>query len=302
MTFSRIGAPARRPGGAPAGPARSNGASTRSTTARLAGAHADADVMNLAETDDHPPPASPRRRVVQICHKGAPRRDRPRIKPRNINVSSRALRPDRGLCGRFGQTAYVGRSGRASAGRVAAVAGAPTIAVTTSTTPLGPREHWSGKEPGTRTGPGRPNRSRGPRPSPGPASPSPIFRERVGFQSNAPMGGARSTGNLRARGRTTGRGPANRPQNAPSPPTSPQPLPDEKDSTPPDAPGRPRNNLPGAERRRNVHFALESAVPIVILESKMHLSAKKRAGRGRRGLRRRPCGPRRPRPPGRRFW
>ena len=105
MTFSRIGAPARGPGGAPAGPARSNGASTRSTTARLAGAHADADVMNLAETDDHPPPASPRRRVVQICHKGAPRRDRPRMKPRNINVSSRALRPDRGLCGRFGQPA-----------------------------------------------------------------------------------------------------------------------------------------------------------------------------------------------------
>jgi len=25
------------------------------------------------------------------------------MKPRNINVSSRALRPDRGLCGRFGQ-------------------------------------------------------------------------------------------------------------------------------------------------------------------------------------------------------
>ena len=56
-------------GGAPAGPARSNGAPTRSTTARLAGAHADADIMNLAETDNHPPPAGPRRRVVQICHK-----------------------------------------------------------------------------------------------------------------------------------------------------------------------------------------------------------------------------------------
>ena len=47
----------------------------------------------------------PGRGRVQICHKGAPRRDRPRMKPRNINVSSRSLRPDRGLCGRFGQLA-----------------------------------------------------------------------------------------------------------------------------------------------------------------------------------------------------
>ena len=172
--------------------------------------------MNLAETDDHPPPASPRRRVVQICHKGAPGRCRRRAEARNINVSSRALRPGRGLCGRFGQTACVGRSGRASAGRAAGAAGAPTIAVTTSTTPLGPREHWSGKDPVTQPGPGRPNRSRGPRPSPGPASPSP---------------------NLRARGRMTGRGSANRPQNALSPPASPRPLPDEKDSAPPDVPG-----------------------------------------------------------------
>ena len=94
-----------------------------------------------------------------------------------------------------------------------------------------------------REGPRHPARSRppepvpGPRPSPGPASPSPTLRERVGFQSNAQMGGARSTRNLRARGRTTGRGSANRPQNALSPPASPRPLPDEKDSAPPDVPG-----------------------------------------------------------------
>ena len=131
----------------------------------------------------------------------------------------------------------MGRSGRASAGRAAGVAGAPTIAVTTSTTPPGPREHRSGKDPVTQPGPGRPGRSRGSRPSPGPASPSPTLRERVGFQSNAQMGGARSTGNLRARGRTTGQGSANRPQNALSPPASPRPLPDEKDSAPPDVPG-----------------------------------------------------------------
>ena len=40
---------------------------------------------------------------VQICCKGAPRPDRPRIKARNINDSLPALRRDRGLCNRFGQ-------------------------------------------------------------------------------------------------------------------------------------------------------------------------------------------------------
>ena len=58
---------------------------------------------------------------------------------------------------------------------------------------------------------------------------------------------------------------------------------------------------PDDPRRRNVHFALERAVPTVILECKMYLSAKKRAGRSHRGPRRRPRSPRRPRPPGRRF-
>ena len=47
----------------------------------------------------------PGRGRVQICHKGAPRRYRPRRKARNINVSSRAFRLDTGLCGRFGQLA-----------------------------------------------------------------------------------------------------------------------------------------------------------------------------------------------------
>ena len=50
---------------------------------------------------------------VQICHKGAPGRDRPRRKARNINVFLRALRLDTGLCGRFGQSAASGRPGRA---------------------------------------------------------------------------------------------------------------------------------------------------------------------------------------------
>ena len=58
-----------------------------------------------------------------------------------------------------------------------------------------------------------PGRTPPPRPVPGglahprtpPGRPRP-FRERVGFQSNAQTGGARSTRNLRARGRMTGRG------------------------------------------------------------------------------------------------
>ena len=41
--------------GAPAEPTRPNGAPARSTTARLAGARADADIMDPAEADDHPP-------------------------------------------------------------------------------------------------------------------------------------------------------------------------------------------------------------------------------------------------------
>ena len=47
----------------------------------------------------------PRRGRVRICCKGAPRRDRPRRKARNINDSLRASRRDPGLCNRFGQTA-----------------------------------------------------------------------------------------------------------------------------------------------------------------------------------------------------
>ena len=41
----------------------------------------------------------------RITFKGAPGRDRPREEARNINDSPRALRRDRGLCNRFGQTA-----------------------------------------------------------------------------------------------------------------------------------------------------------------------------------------------------
>ena len=49
---------------------------------------------------------------VQICCKGAPGRDRPREETRNINVSSRTLRRDPGLCNRFGQPAPPGSSPR----------------------------------------------------------------------------------------------------------------------------------------------------------------------------------------------
>ena len=54
------------------------------------------------------------RGCVQICRKGAPRRDRRRTEARNINDSSRALRLDTGLCGRFGQTAPPRAPGGAS--------------------------------------------------------------------------------------------------------------------------------------------------------------------------------------------
>ena len=59
------------------------------------------------------------RAVVQICCKGAPGRDRPRMKARNINDSLSALRRDGGLCNRFGQTAPPRAPGRSAAGRAA---------------------------------------------------------------------------------------------------------------------------------------------------------------------------------------
>ena len=65
---------------------------------------------------------------VQICCKGAPRRDRPREEARNINVSLPTFRPDPGLCNRFGQPApprAPGGSTRAPA-RTAAAAITPT--------------------------------------------------------------------------------------------------------------------------------------------------------------------------------
>ena len=122
---------------------------------------------------------------VQICCKGAPGRDRPREETRNINVSSRTLRRDPGLCNRFGQPAPPGSSPRG----------------------------------GRRLGGGRDER--------------------------------------------------------PGDPAS-------RDASPPVHSGRPR--------RPDVHFALESAVPTVVLECEMHVST-------RSPLRRRP-GPRAGRPVG----
>ena len=68
-------------GGAPAGPARSNGAPARSATALRAGARADANVMDLAEADDRPP-RDPRRLrlsepVAKALHGGIGRCGRP---------------------------------------------------------------------------------------------------------------------------------------------------------------------------------------------------------------------------------
>ena len=79
--------------------------------------------------------------------------------------------------------------------------------------------------------PRRPDRSRGSRPSPGPAGTPLFFRERVGFQSNAQMGGARSTGNLRVRGKTARgerRAGGRRTGRRTRPPRRPRPLPTRK--------------------------------------------------------------------------
>ena len=65
----------------------------------------------------------PGRERVQICHKGAPRRYRPRRKARNINDSSRTLRLDPGLCGRFGQPASLRTPGKGATGRSVAGTG-----------------------------------------------------------------------------------------------------------------------------------------------------------------------------------
>ena len=60
---------------------------------------------------------------VQICHKGAPGRDRRREKARNINDPLRAPRRDPGLCNRFGQTAPPRASARTAASAITPVPG-----------------------------------------------------------------------------------------------------------------------------------------------------------------------------------
>ena len=170
------------------------------------------------------------RGCVQICHKGTPGRDWPRRKARNINVSSRALRLGRGLCGRFGQSAASDRSGRASAGRAAGGVVAPTTAVTTSTAPSGPWEHRPGRTPAPGPVPGCLARTRAP-----PRRPrSYAFAEERPAQERP--------------AKNDGPGAANRPQDAPPPPP-PRRLPDEEGL---DAPRRPRNNLPGSRPESRV--------------------------------------------------
>ena len=83
--------------------------------------------------------SGPNRVPVRICCKGAPGRDRPRTKARNINDSLSALRLDRGLCNRFGQTTPPRPLGEAVTGLMATMTGA-------STTGRGPREGHSARE------------------------------------------------------------------------------------------------------------------------------------------------------------
>ena len=88
---------------------------------------------------------------VQICHKGAPRRDRPRRKARNTNDSSRALRLDPGLCGRFGQPAPLQARGEGVSGRFLNVIWIETAAAREEGS-RGPAGDHGGR-PGDRTGP-----------------------------------------------------------------------------------------------------------------------------------------------------
>ena len=173
--------------------------------------------------------SGPNRVPVRICCKGAPGRDRPRTKARNINDSLSALRLDRGLCNRFGQTTPPRPLGEAVTGLMATMTGA-------STTGRGPREDHSARE----NLPQRARSSLDPRDRR-------VTREHV-CQRYVLAGQVTCSAVTRR-----SRGPRRRP-------TRP--------------PGRP-----GAEiwtpRRRNVHFALESAVPTVVLECKMHVSARK---------------------------
>ena len=93
----------------------------------------------------------PGRGCVQICHKGAPRRYRLRRKARNINNSSRALRLDPGLCGRFGQPAPLQARGEGVSGRFLNVIWIETAAAREEGS-RGPAGDHGGR-PGDRTGP-----------------------------------------------------------------------------------------------------------------------------------------------------
>ena len=81
----------------------------------------------------------PGRGRVQICCKGAPGRDRPRRKSRNINVSPPAPRCDPGLCNRFGQPAPPRASGRSTRAPARTAAAAITPLSGRSAPPRAPR-------------------------------------------------------------------------------------------------------------------------------------------------------------------
>ena len=85
---------------------------------------------------------------VQICCKGAPRPDRPREEPQNINDSPPALRCDGGLCNRFGQTAPPRAPGRSAAGRAAL---SWSVSARSRPARRGTRRHHRINSPGRRT-------------------------------------------------------------------------------------------------------------------------------------------------------
>ena len=110
----------------------------------------------------------PGRGRVQICCKGAPGREKRRMKARNINGSSREPRLDPGLCNRFGQTAPPRIPARTAAAAITPTPGRRDAHFALERALL--TAHLEGEmHISTSTGPTRPQRPGRPRPVVGPS-------------------------------------------------------------------------------------------------------------------------------------
>ena len=110
----------------------------------------------------------PGRGRVQICCKGAPGREKRRMKARNINGSSREPRLDPGLCNRFGQTAPPRTPARTAAAAITPTPGRRDAHFALERALL--TAHLEGEmHVSTSTGPTRPHHPGRPRPVVGPS-------------------------------------------------------------------------------------------------------------------------------------